>query len=561
MGISLASWQKTILFLLSFVIVAFGQPLWSVSLSLLAASLGYALFWLLLLQISSAKERFSLAMGWYAGVQVTQLFWAVSHPYAYIYGVLLFCAWLIGFQFGILAIWIKPKTFQSYSRLFALAGCWVCFEMSRLWILTGIPFNPVGLSMSAAIYPLQLASISGVYGLSFLVILTNLLAVKALLDYKKKPTWTAWIGLALFPFVFGWLHFHGQENVRLKNQNTIQVVLVQPALPIEESMHFQTAEEAIEFVLNEWKQILGTLTKQQNKKIDMIILPEYVVPYGTYHAVYPQTLVNRLISELFPSLPLSFSILQPPYALEIETDEGKEWFVSNAYIMKTLANIFNAHVVVGLEDSSISENSHDKKENYSAAFHFQPGKISEQRYEKQILVPMGEYIPFTWCRDLAARYGISGSFACGKQAQLFKGPIPFGTSICYEEIYGDLMRSNRLKGAELLVNLTNDGWYPQSSLPQQHFDHARLRTVENGIPLIRACNTGVTGAIDSLGQVIATLGDGSLQAQMTPDSLLVEVPTFHYLTLYTQYGDKSILIISLICLLGGGVIPYLRRKL
>jgi apolipoprotein N-acyltransferase len=157
---------------------------------------------------------------------------------------------------------------------------------------------------------------------------------------------------------------------------------------------------------------------------------------------------------------------------------------------------------------------------------------------------MGEYIPFTWCRQLAAQYGITGSFTCGKSAKVFKGPVPFGTSICYEEIYGHLMRQNRLLGAELLVNLTNDGWFPQSHLPKQHFDHARLRTVENGIPLVRACNTGITGAMDSFGRIIGVLGEDPMERQKIADSIRLDVPLYHYHTFYAQYGDLSVILFS-----------------
>ncbi len=85
-----------------------------------------------------------------------------------------------------------------------------------------------------------------------------------------------------------------------------------------------------------------------------------------------------------------------------------------------------------------------------------------------------------------------------------------------------------------------------SRLPQQHFDHARLRTVENGIALVRACNTGVTGAVDSLGRIIGVLDDGENPVEWRSDSLHLYVSTYHYLTPYSLWGDKFILGISLL---------------
>ena len=158
---------------------------------------------------------------------------------------------------------------------------------------------------------------------------------------------------------------------------------------------------------------------------------------------------------------------------------------------------------------------------------------------------MGEYIPFSFAKGLAEAYGLTGSFTHGKEAKVFNGKIKMGLSICYEETYGHMMRENKHKGAEILLNLTSDIWYPNSRLIYQHFDLARLRTVENGIPLLRACNTGITAGIDSLGRVTAQLGKDGQNIEAISDSLRVAVPLYSYNTLYTYYGDWLIVGISL----------------
>ncbi len=542
---SLTAFQKYALLILSFFIVAFGQPVWSVWLGLVAAAVGFALFWRVLLAIPSKQERFCIAMGWYAAVQMVQLGWFASHPYAYIYGVLFFCAWLMGAQFGLLALAIHPSTFKRFSFLLALAGGWTVLEWSRLFILSGLSFNPVGLALSGAVYPLQFASVGGVYLLSFWVVLTNLCVLRAWLFYCRLVPFGMAFGLVLFPYLMGASHFHYHAAHMEQEQRSIAVILVQPASPIEENMGFQSAEEARDFVLNEWTNILATTKKQLGRKVDLMVLPEYVVPYGTYHPVFPIDSIKGVWSQLFGSKALeALAPLEEPYAAFLQTDKGKKWLVSNAFIVQSLANLFQAYVVVGLEDSVYVDEQQSRHESYSAAFHFSPDNSPAERYEKRVLVPMGEYIPFEFCRQLAARYGIAGSFTCGKEAKIFDGPVPYGATICYEETYGDLMRDNRRKGAELLVNLTNDGWYPHSRLPKQHFDHARLRTVESGIPLVRACNTGITGGIDSLGQIIGVLGPDLMQTQELADSLYLDVPMYHYQTLYAKWGDLFILSLS-----------------
>lgn len=556
-GLSLKAWQKWGLLGLSFLIVAFGQPVWSGLLGLVAAIGGFACFWRVLLDISDVKQRFCIAMGWYASVQVVQLSWFLSHPYLYIYIVTMICAWLMGAQWGLLAIWMKPSTFHYFPRLLALAGLWTLLEWSRLFLLSGLPFNPVGLTLSGGIYPLQFASIGGIYGLSFWVILTNLLLVRAWIQPQSYRNWIAFGLTAFIPYVYGWAHLHYHEKSLAHESKSLKVILVQSALPIEENMKFQSAEDARQFVLSEWRLILQTMQKHVGQKVDLIALPEYLVPYGTYHHVFPIEDVQKLFHELFGKVSYAFPNQASSYIDLFWIDGGMRWLVSNAYLAQTLANLFKAHVVIGLEDNVYVQQR--KAESYSSAFHFVPGSNQlPKRYEKRILVPMGEYIPFEWARQLARQYGITGSFSCGTCAKVFDGPVPFGTSICYEELYGDLMRENRVKGAELLVNLTNDGWYPHSRLPQQHFDHSRLRTVENGIPLVRACNTGVTGAIDSLGRVIAVLGEDPMQVQEVADSLRVDVPLYHYWTFYSQYGDLPVLGLSCFCVLLG--LGY-RRKI
>ena len=239
--LKLSSPKKWLLLIVSFLLVAFGQPVWSEWLGILASICGFSLFWRALLDIPNVKERFLLSMGWYSGVQFVQLSWFLSHPFYYIYGVALFCAMLMGAQWGILSIWIKPETFRRYSPIFALAGLWTLFEWSRLFILSGLPFNPVGLTLTGLIYPMQGASLGGMYGLSFFVILSNLLILRAWIYPYSLSKWTVAAFVVLLPYIYGWSHLAIHERGPSKHAKTIKVLLVQSALPIEEKMHFESA--------------------------------------------------------------------------------------------------------------------------------------------------------------------------------------------------------------------------------------------------------------------------------------------------------------------------------
>ncbi len=525
---------------LSFIIVALGQPAFSVWAGLLTAIGGVALFWGITLKMSP-RSRFWLSVAFMMGVQLIQLSWFLSHPYAYIYALWSLLSLLIGLGFGYVTLQVTEENLPSIPRLLGIAGMATLFEWIRLFILSGFSWNPIGLSVTGSVYYLQWASLFGVFGLSFWVYFTNLLLLRAYF-FKK---WIVYLFAVLIPLIFGIWQVKNHDQIKQEHKpDHLDALLVQTAFPIEETLPFKNQEEYKNFVLNEWDSIFHTLKKHQNQSFDLIALPEYVVPFGTYTPVFPEQKMGKMMKEAFgPDLQLHF-----PYAQV----RGGQTFVSNADVIQTLSDHFQADVVVGLEDACY--NSNKELEYFSSAFLFEPNKPhQERRYDKRVLVPMGEYIPFKFLQDLAKSYGIGGSFTCGKEAKVFEGKKgAFGLSICYEETYADLMRENKVKGAKYLVNLTSDVWYPNSRLPRQHLDHARLRCVEAGYPLLRACNTGVTCAVDANGRTLAEL-DG----EWTRSALKVRVPLYSYPTLYAYTGDILIVGFSILMTF----VYFLLRKL
>lgn len=559
---SLSLANQLLLSLLSLFLVALGQPAWLPWNGLLAGAFGFTLFWIVLLAYPSRTHRFYLASLWFCAVQLVQLSWFVSHPYWYIYLVYFVLALATGVQFGFIAIFISPDKFTNphffatLNKLLPIAALWTLFEWSRLFVLSGFSWNPVGLAISGNIYSLQAASIAGAFGLSFWVILVNLVGLWAWIQKKHLPL-LIWVCAAAFPYLYGAAHimFHDQKTAPSSH---LTAVLVQTAFSPEESQEFSKEKNLIQHVIGEWRQILDIMKKHKSQAIHLIVLPEFVVPFGTYSDVYPLVDVKKTFAEVLGTDSLSsLPRLSYPFTSLQKTSQGMQWLVNNAYWAQGLANYFQADILVGLEDAE--DIAPGNREYYSSAIfiHPQKSKTSQDffatRYSKRVLVPMGEYIPFTACKKLAEKYGVFGSFTCGKEAVVMtSNGVPFSPSICYEETFGDLMREGRQKGANLFVNLTSDVWYPNSKLPRQHLDHARLRTVENGVPLIRACNTGMTSAIDSLGRNIAVLGGPfAEQVEWTPDSLLVDIPIYSYSTLYSRFGDALIISFSFLVLLFG----------
>lgn len=524
-----------LLFLVSLAVVGWGQPHISPILSVISSGIGFALFWIFLLKIQGKQKRFLWSSLWFFGVELIQLSWLASPTYqgTYIYFVYLGLSLWLGAQFGILSIFLPNKKGPiPFKRILGISGLWVLMEWGRLYVLCGFAWNPVGLAMTGFPIQGQLASVWGVFGLSFIVMVVNFLAVNLILAPQKKTLMT-FGGFFLLPYLFGGVHL-AYHDAQAKG-NLFHVALVQTALLPDEKELYSGREEKFVHPYFQWAQILTHLKKYEDKKLDLIVLPEYAVPFSSHATVYPLEHIQQVIgSELGDLTPL----LKEPLAEK----RGGEWFVSNALLMQALANRLEGEIVVGMDAAS-------EEKSFNAAFHFIPHQHDIFRYEKRILLPLAEYLPFSFLKPLVARYGITHFFTHGKGAKVTTGKYPMSLSVCYEECFPHIMREGRQKGAKLFVNVTNDGWYPYSRLPEEHFIHGRVRAIENGAALLRACNTGVTAGIDSLGRTIARFENKEGQFELEKGALYVPLPLYSFPTLYTLWGDLFILILSLIALL------------
>jgi apolipoprotein N-acyltransferase len=499
--------MRVLFCILSTVIVAFGQPAFSSWLSPIAAICGYALFWHAACKIPASKKRFFLSAGWFAVIQLVQLSWMTSIEFQGFYILVvyaLFALWL-GVEFGILTLLVDRIPFV------ATASLWVLMEWSRLYVLCGLSFNPVGLTLTAIPFSLQAVSFFGIFGLSFWVILTNLAV------WKKR--WKPALALALCPYLLGAVQW-GIHHSKIEESPTMNVALVQTALLPSQKMYLP--ERASDFIspYEQWRRITKLLSKVKDP-VDLVVLPEAAIPYTDAYPLYSKEIVAKILHKSFQD--------------RFVESQDRLSQVSNRYWIHALSKTLNADVIVGLDGE-------EGDLQYSSAF-FASKKGEMHRYDKQILLPLAEYLPFESLVNLTKNYGISLFFTHGKQSRLFPSKVPISTSICYEETFGHIMRKGRKEGAALFVNVTNDNWYPNSKLPKQHFDLAKSQAVANGTPLVRACNSGITSAIDSLGRVVAQLDDWD-----KPDVLVAKVPLYQISTLYTFWGDQGIIIASILLL-------------
>jgi apolipoprotein N-acyltransferase len=190
-----------------------------------------------------------------------------------------------------------------------------------------------------------------------------------------------------------------------------------------------------------------------------------------------------------------------------------------------------------------SQTPEQATELYNSGALVSPGGEWVARYDKVHLVPFGEYVPFK--RVFAFAGGLTqavGDFSRGtSRAPLTADGSKLGVFICYESIFPDEVRQSAAQGAQVFVNISNDGWYGDSGAYAQHLKQARMRAVENNRWLLRDTNTGVTAAIDPYGRVVASVPRKTRTALDAPYAL-VNVTTF-----YTRHGDWFAYLCAIIC--------------
>lgn len=506
------------LILCSFLLVGFSQPDWSPLLCSFTALFGYALFWRGNAYWRRGWQTFFSAALWFAGVQALHVNWLTSthyigplmlFGYVYILGVK-------GIQFGLLSYLV------SFTKnIWGIAALWTLMEWScLLFIFSGYAFNPIGLSLSASFWGLQFASLFGVLGLSFWVLLTNL----SILRGKKFLA----ISCVLIPLTYGGFQIFCHQT---KMEEKKEVLLVQAALPPE--MRYQIDPHVCALTPpNQWRYMFSLLAPFNGEKFDLIVFPEGAVHGSATRKCYEKEFANSILKNYFP---------------DVKLPQTPDPFVSNSYFAKALAKTFQAKIIIGLEE-----------ERYNVACYYDPENEDVQIYSKQQLVPFGEYMPMRkllekkpFCKWIAKAYSVASMehllfFEAGKEGSVLGDEI--GVSVCYEEANGALMLKSRKNGAKMHVNISNDGWFPRSRLPVSHFFHGKIRSVEQGIPLVRACNIGVTCGVDSLGRVIEQLAFETKKESAKASVLKLSLPIHTYKTLYMYTGNTLIIAVSFLFL-------------
>ena len=332
---------------------------------------------------------------------------------------------------------------------------WTGLEYARATLFTGFPWDLLGYSQVHRHVLVQIADITGVYGISFIVMLVNgsVWELSRIALNREPGRWrlflTAVVLLAVV-LTYGYLR-EGEYARKASHGTTFTVGVLQGNIP--QGLKWERAMREQTFVT------YARLGKQATEE-------------GAQLLVWPET-----------SAPVVFGSRDP------------DW---------QLPGLISDRLKVPMLVGAPSEKMVGKSVQYYNSAFLVDGTTIRSRFDKIHLVPFGEYMPLSWLLPLgpgiAAR---EADYSAGQTMTVMglpQGPR-FGVLICYEAIFPELARLAVNEGARMLLNITNDGWFGESAAPYQHLALAGMRSIENRVWLIRAANTGISAAFDPTGRI------------------------------------------------------------
>jgi apolipoprotein N-acyltransferase len=399
-------------------------------------------------------------------------------------------------MFGLILMFLYIGLYFGVSLLIAnRIGIWFLpLVISGLEFLKGLGelgFPWLTLGYTQARYPLiiQQASLYGVYGLSLWLVLFNVSLYKFIKIRQMK-----YLTISLFIFVLPLLY--GVLRIKKPDGEYVTIGIVQPN--IDPNLKFTRAmrDESFNRLIRSSEECAHVSRQETDDSISLIVWPETAIPLfltmSDEHQRLVTELTNRINSPLFTGTPL---------------------------YDRTTRGVYNGAVLI------------------------EPEQGITQEYRKMHLVPFGEHIPFDRYIPLFRKIDFGeGDYLPGNNFTVFKtNRLTFSCLICFESIFTDLSREFVNRGAQLLVNITNDGWFGKISGPQQHNDMAILRTVENGVPLVRSANTGISMVVDQYGRIL----------EETPlfqeDYIVRSISVTPVRTIYRSIGDVVSILSLIIC--------------
>jgi apolipoprotein N-acyltransferase len=459
---------------------------------------------------------------WYLGncywiYQTMYLYGGLAKPIAA--GILvLFCLYLGLYHalFGTLIAAFRRR-FGRQAALLLVPFAWVAVELARARI-TGLPWDPLGNAQVDNPLLTRLAPITGVYGLSFLIAAVNALWLIRIRIRERRFTRSV---LTVAGVIIIVLYIAGLRLIANPKPSPTTAT----ATLVQENLEVGAANTGPQPSTQQFLDAFSYLSRYPSPKFllgipelaetpSVFLIRDQPPPKGTNPSGPIPTQTDLIV---WPESPAPFEDIDPQFRAA----------------MAALARTAQTPVIVGNTGFEPSTTAKSGYTLYNRASFITPDGTYAAHYDKMHLVPFGEYVPykqfFFFAKSLLNEVGL---FEPGRQRTVFTtGGHTYGTFICYESIFGDEIRQLTQQGADVLINISNDGWYGDTSAAWQHLNMVRMRAIENHRWILRATNTGVTAAINPYGRVTAAA------PRHQRISIRVHFAYENDLTFYARYGD------------------------
>jgi apolipoprotein N-acyltransferase len=458
------------------------------------------------LEDMSSGQRFKI--GYLTGILSSLgIFYWVTHSMRYYGGldlitsisILLLMVLYLALYFGAFAwLWgLYPR--KGFLALFWAPSVWVGLEFIRSYFLTGFPWAMLGHSQYNFIFIIQISEITGVYGISFLIVMVNQMLFQLISPdvpfFGWSGKWKETVFTLLLFFLTFWFGYFSVSNQDRKDKEApiMRTAVIQGN--IDQSLKWDPSYQ--EQTIRIYRDLSQAAFP---KNPELIIWPETAVPFYFLNE-------NRLSPALFQ-----------------------------------LAREGQAHLLFG---SPAYGFKNGEPEYYNRAYLLSPeGRI--HFYDKVHLVPFGEYVPLKRLLPFVGKIVQAiGDFKPGPGSYGLPYPkAKIGVLICFETIFPELSRTYKQDGCRILVNMTNDAWFGRTSAPYQHLSILVFRAVENRLWVARAANTGFSAVIDSSGRIVKQV------SLFQSGWIYANIPLRGERTFYSRQGDWLIIFCGLIFLAG-----------
>jgi len=433
--------------------------------------------------------------------------------------------------FGVLAAGffsVRAETGRDFvqnavKEVFFIPAFWVLLEYARTWILGGMPLALLAYSQWKNLPFIQVADVVGAFGVSYAVMLVNVVLYQGLKLFFAKDTGlpapidgrmyrgqalrrlaAVGVGVSLSVFFYGTLSLHLRERADNRpDKRVLRVAVLQGNIPQDQK----------------WDARIKSIIFEKYKRLtfmSMLEKPDLIV--------WPETAFPGYLED------------EPVMAAKL----------------RSVARHSATQMLVGAPTLGDLDRG---IRFYNSAVHYSAAGEEIQRYSKNHLVPFGEYVPLEPVLGLIRNFAAIGHFSPGNKKTVFETrahyqnmnvSAKFSALICYEDMFPGLVRAFCRNGAEFLVNITNDAWFGKTSAPYQHAQASVFRAVENRVNVVRAANTGLSCFISPTGKVLKTVSDKGQEIFVTGNATheLVIGKTGSF---YSRFGDVFLLLALALC--------------